>query len=109
MPTKLIRLKDGPLVEVEVLREDVRDISGGSAEAVEKTVHQLEKIVETISEPIINSIHKLERKASVHQVEVEVGLSFEGEGNLYVVKSKSSASLSVKLTLNSDTTCNEQS
>lgn len=109
MPTKLIRLKDGTLVEVDILSGDVRNIAGGSAETVEKTVAQIEDILETISEPVINSVNKIKQNASVHQVEIEVGLSFEGEGNLYVVKSKSSASLSVKLILNSNTEDNEQS
>lgn len=36
---------------------------------------------------------------NIEQAEIELGLSFEGEGNLYITKSKAGASLTVKLTL----------
>jgi hypothetical protein len=36
---------------------------------------------------------------NIEQAEIELGLSFEGEGNLYVTKSKLGANLTVKLVL----------
>jgi hypothetical protein len=35
----------------------------------------------------------------IEQAEVEIGLSFEGQGNLYVAKSAIGANLTVKLVL----------
>lgn len=35
----------------------------------------------------------------IERAEIELGLSFEGEGNLYVTKSSAGANLKVKLSL----------
>jgi hypothetical protein len=35
----------------------------------------------------------------LEQAEVEIGFSFEGEGNVYVTKAKASSNLTVKLIL----------
>jgi hypothetical protein len=39
------------------------------------------------------------KKMNIEQAEIELGLSFKGEGNLYVTKSKLGANLTVKLVL----------
>jgi hypothetical protein len=35
----------------------------------------------------------------IEQAEIQIGFSFEGEGNLYVTKSKAGANLTVKMVL----------
>jgi hypothetical protein len=41
----------------------------------------------------------MNKEMEIEQAEVEIGFSFEAEGNLYITKSKASANLTVKLTL----------
>jgi hypothetical protein len=100
MFTKLIRLEDGTLVEVEALPDEVQQISGGStAKRVESNFKKIAPILKNICRPITETWHELNKEFSIEQTEVEIGMSFEGEGNIYITKSKAGANLKVKLTL----------
>lgn len=99
MTTKLIKLQDGVLVEVEVRKGEVREISGGAAELVDKVLAQIEPILVKTCHPVVTALEKINQEASVEQAEVQLGLSFEAEGTVYVAKSKASANINVKLVL----------
>jgi hypothetical protein len=49
--------------------------------------------------PIINAWKELSEEIYIEKAEVELGLSFEGEGNIYITKSKAGANLTVKIIL----------
>lgn len=99
MATKLIKLEDGTLIEVDVPGEQVEKISGGMAKQVEATVDKIKPILLRICKPITETWKELNQEMHIQQAEVELGLSFEGEGNLYVTKAKAGANVSVKLVL----------
>jgi len=103
MPTKLIRLDDETLIEVEVLPDEAQAISGGSAEPVntsfDKVFDQIRPTLLKVCKPFANTWKELNQEVKVEQAEVELGFSFEGEGNLYITKAKAGANLSVKLVL----------
>jgi len=98
--TKLIELaEDGILVEVEVEAEKAQPISGGFAEKVEGTLKKIHPMVVNTCLPVIAAWKDINKEMSVKQAEIELGFSFEGEGNLYITKSKAQANLTVKLIL----------
>ena len=99
MATKLIQLDDGTLVEVEVSPEQAQPISGGLAEKVNETFDKIHPILVRTCRPIAAAWTEINQEMNVEQAEVQIGLSFEGEGNLYVTKSKAGANLIVKLVL----------
>lgn len=99
MYTKLIELEDGTLVEVEVAEDEPQKIAGGFADKVKTTFDKIKPLLINTSKPIIDAWKEIEQKMPVQQAEVELGLSFEGEGNLYITKSKAKANLTVKLVL----------
>ena len=99
MATKLIELEDGTLVEVEVLPNEVQAISSGLANRVGQSFDRICPILIRVSRPIAEAWKEINQEMDVEQAEVEIGLSFEGEGNLYVTKSKAGANLTVKLVL----------
>lgn len=103
MPTKLIRLDNGPLIEVEASPDEVQAISGGDAESVSKDFYKVfAKIRPTllkVCKPLADTWKELNQDMVVEQAEVELGFSFEGEGNLYITKATAGANLTVKLTL----------
>jgi NTP-dependent ternary system trypsin peptidase co-occuring protein len=100
MPTKLIRLEDGVLVEAEVPSDQVKQIAGGYADKVKATFQRIEPILLSVCRPLSAAWKEISEEANLTEIQVELGLSFEGEGNLFVTKSKASANLTVKLTLN---------
>lgn len=99
MASKLIELDDGTLVEVEVSEDQARKISGGFAEKVNTTLDKVKPVLTNICRPIIETWKEINKEMHIEQAEVELGLSFEGEGNLYVTRSKLGANLTVKLVL----------
>ncbi len=99
MGTKLIELEDGTFVEVEVPGEQLEEISGSLSEQVTTTFERVQPIIVNSCRPILKAWKELNQEIKVEQAEVEIGLSFTGEGNLYVTKSSTSANLKVKLTL----------
>ena len=99
MGTKLIELEDGTLVEVEVSEEQVQPISGGFAEKVSGTFDKIRPILLKTCQPIVSVWKELNKEMHIDQAEVTLGLSFEGEGNLFVTKSKAGANVTVKLVI----------
>lgn len=99
MPTKLIQLGDGLLIEVDASEDEVRQISGGVVDKVSTTIDKIESILVKVCRPVTAAWQAIEQDMDVEQAEVELGLSFEGEGNLYVTKAKANANLTVKLVL----------
>lgn len=102
MSTKLIKYEDGTLVEVEVGGGQMQQIAGGIADRVNKTLDaaldRLAPLLVKACRPVITA-HKDLQEMQVDQAEIEIGLSFEAEGNIYVAKSTGTANLSVKLVL----------
>jgi len=97
--TKLIELEDGTLVEVEVSEDQIQQISGGFADKVSSTFDKVRPILLNVCRPITEVWSELNKEMQVEQAEVQLGLNFEGEGNLYITKSKAGANLTVKLVL----------
>ena len=99
MASKLIKLEDGTLVEVEVTGKEVQQIAGGLAEKVDATINKIKPVLLKTCQPIVAAVKDLREEVDLEQVEVEVGLSFDIEGNVYVAKAKAGANIKVKLTL----------
>lgn len=99
MSTKLIQLNDGTLVEVEIPSDQPRQISGGFADQVNANFEKIQPLLIKICRPIAAAWEEINQDMNIEEAEVELGLSFEGEGNLYITKMKANANLTVKLTL----------
>ncbi len=99
MPTKLIEMQDGTLMEVEVSEDQAQPISGGFADKVATSFDKIKPVLMGICKPLAETWKEMNRDLQIDQAEIQLGLSFEGEGNLFVTKSKAGANLTVKLTL----------
>lgn len=99
MATKLIKLDDGTLVEVEAKSNEVQAIAGNVARKVDESLDRVKPLLIRACRPVIAAWNELNQEMSIEQAEVELGLSFEAEGNVYIVKGTAAANLVVKLTL----------
>ena len=99
MSTKLIELENGVFVEVDGSETDVQQISGGVADKVDSSIDRIKPLLLKICNPIVDAWKELNKEMIIAKAEVEIGLSFEGEGNIYVTKVKAGANYLVKLTL----------
>lgn len=99
MANKLIKLEDGTLVEVEVAGDEVQQIAGGAAKKVDATLEKIRPVLLKICQPIATSVKNLREDVDLEQVEVEVALSFDFEGNIYIAKTNLGANVLVRMTL----------
>ena len=100
MASKLIELADGTLVEIEVPENKAQLIAGGAAEKLQDaTIDKVKPILLKACKPIVEVWQELNKDMHIEQAEVELGLGFEAEGNLYITKAKGNANLVVTLTL----------
>jgi hypothetical protein len=99
MASRLIKLEDGTLVEVQVAGDEVQQIAGGLAEKVDATLNKIKPVLLKTCQPIVAAVKDLREDVDLEQVEVEVGLSFDIEGNIYVTKANFGANVLVRITL----------
>ena len=99
MSTRLIKLKDGTLVEVEALPNEPQQISSKQVKQVEENIEKINSVLVAVCQPVIASWKELNQQVNVEKAEVELGLSFEGQGNIDITKAKAGANITVKLTL----------
>ena len=100
MTSKLIRFSDDILVQVE-MPEKAEQVAATNAKDVaksfdEKIKPELIKICNSLSD----AWKSISQEVSIERIEVEVGLSFEIEGNIFVTKSTAASNLTVKIVIN---------
>jgi hypothetical protein len=99
MATKLIKLEDGTLIEVEMQEGETRQTAGNVVDRVNSTFDKIQPILVKTCRPIMAAWKELNKEMQIEQAEVEIGFSFEGEGNIYITKAKASSNVKVKLVL----------
>lgn len=99
MASKLIKLEDGTLVEVEVNEDEVQEISDRTADRVNATFDKIKPVLIKACRPIADVWQELNKDMCITTAEVEIGFGFEGEGNVYITKARASSNLKVKLIL----------
>lgn len=99
MATKLIRLKDGTLVEVEVQEGEVQQIVSSKAKKVNAAFNEIKPVLLETCKPIAAALKEVRDEVGLEQVEMELGVSFEVEGNVYITKATLGANVIVRITL----------
>jgi hypothetical protein len=102
MTTSLIQLADGILVEVDVRDDQARPISGGLARRVAATIEKVIPILAEVGRSVAEASAIAFQDKGVCETEVEVGLSFEAEGQLYIARSQAAANLVVRMSIRPD-------
>ncbi len=100
MPTQLIELNDGLLVEVRSDPDDrPRQIVAGAASRVDGAMDQAQELLRKAVQPIASVWDELNRDLTIEQVEIELGLGFEATGKLFIAEGTGKANVNFKLTL----------
>ncbi len=101
MSKKLIELDNGLMMEVDVPQSEIEMISGGSdiVEKVDKSIDAVESVLLKSVEPITKAYNALNQDVVLERAEVEIGIGFSAEGNIFIASGKGSANLKVKLVL----------
>jgi Ni2+-binding GTPase involved in maturation of urease and hydrogenase len=99
MNSKLIKLEDETLIEVETSDDELREVSAKDASWVASSMDKIRPILLKACHPIAMMFQEIDQEMQIEQAEVEIGFSFESEGNLYITKATATSNLKVKLTL----------
>jgi hypothetical protein len=99
MSSQLIQLQDGVFVEVEVPAARSRQLSGSFADKVNANIDKIKPILTKITQPILETWNEINQEMLVEQAEVELGLSFDIEGNLYITKATVTSNITIRLVL----------
>ena len=103
MAMKLIKLDNGLMMEVEVSKDEIEQISGGHGdevvERVQSSMGAVETIIKESVKPIVSVYETLNQDVVLEKAEVEIGIGFSAEGNIFIAKGTGSANLKVKLVL----------
>jgi hypothetical protein len=101
MAKKLIELDNGLVMEVEIPPSEIEMISssGEMVERVDKSISAVKEVLIKSVEPITEAYNALNQDMILEKAEVEIGIGFSAEGNIFVASGKASANLKVKLVL----------
>lgn len=100
MRTGIARTTDDLLVEVEFADHVAeRASSSDSAKRIDVAYGSLQGVLEKVAQPFIATYRTLSTNVELAEAEIKLGLSFEAEGGIILVKSKGSANLEVTLKL----------
>ena len=97
MPTKLIELSDGLLVEVEAEDDTVQQIAAGAADRVDQALDGVQGLLKKAVQPVVSVWDELNRDLAIEKVEIQLALGFEAEGNLFVARGTGKANINFKL------------
>lgn len=99
MSKKLIKLKEGILVEVDIDESaNAKKISSGKQrKEIDSALEDIGPLLVSVCRPIKTAWNVINQEIYMEEVEIELGLTFEGEGNLFVTKSKAGANFNVRL------------
>lgn len=99
MGYKLIKLDDGTLIEVETADPSAEQVAHGADLIKGVSIEAIRPLLLRITKPLVEVWRELNKDLEVQEAEVELGLGFEGEGNLFVTKAKGSANFMLRLKL----------
>ena len=101
MAKKFIELENGLVMEVDVPQSEIEMISnsGEMVEKVDKSISAVKELLIKSVEPITEAYKVLNQEVVLEKAEVEIGIGFSAEGNIFIAKGKGTANLKVKLIL----------
>ncbi len=100
MATELVQIENGFLIEVEESKPSNKPrpfSSGKDTRAIENRLSEAKEIIVKAVSNIIPAWDELAGKVKVESAEIEMGLGFEANGNIFIVQGKAKANLSIKL------------
>ena len=100
MPTELIELKHGLLVEVQADPEDEpRQIAASPDKLVDGAIDQARELLLKAVEPVVSVWGELNKDLSIDQVQIELALGFEASGRMFIAQAKGNASIKFTMTV----------
>ena len=101
MSKQFVEFDNGVMVEIDIDKSEIEAISGGDdmVNKVDKSMKNVKGLLLKSVEPIVEAYEVLNQDVVLEKAEVEIGIGFSAEGNVFVAKGKASTNLKIKLIL----------
>ena len=96
----LIRFADGVMVEVSQNPDPISPVSGKSAERMTQAFQAAAEVVSGMLRALVSTSARALRDAGAAEGEIEFGVGFSIEGNVYVTKATGEGNISVRVKVN---------
>lgn len=102
MASRYIEMRERVIIEVGSPGEGRDEMSGGVLSRLSTSITEIEEVIDKVVRPIgraFADLHKtLDVPIEVEKAEVKLGLSFSGEGNIFVTKVSAEGTLEINVT-----------
>jgi len=95
----IIRFADGVMVEVAPNPTPGEPVSGRSVERTSQAFQAAAEVVGLALKSVVSSVQRAVRESGASTAELEFGVGFSVEGNVYVTKISGEGNLTVKVTI----------
>jgi len=101
MRSSYLELSDGVIVEVGSPGAQREEMHSALLERVDSTLESVGDVIERLVKPVAQSFAEMKQALDVpievKEAELEIGLSFSAEGNIFITKATAEGSLKVKI------------
>lgn len=97
--TKIIQLKDGINVEVEIPADQAHEIAFSSQNTtVDNSIDEIQSLLTKVIHPFTETYRELNKNISLESAKVAIGINIGIEGNFILAKSNLGANIQVEIT-----------
>lgn len=98
MEYRVVELEDGVRVQIEVNEQQAEQVAGWG-DKINSSFENVKDFLIHVSRPMAEAWREMNKTMQVESAEVELSLSFEASGNIFIANSKAGANFKVKLAL----------
>lgn len=95
--TNMVQFQDGVIVEIIHETEEMRAISGGAARKLSSAFSAAGEMITRAMKSIVASTADGLRDAGVSEAEIELGIGFSAEGQVYVAKAAGEGNIKITI------------
>jgi hypothetical protein len=97
---QLIRFADGVLVEVAQNPNPIAPVSGKAADRMSQAFQAAAEVISGVLRAVVGSSARALRESGAGEAEIEFGVGFSIEGNIYVTKATGEGNITVRVKVN---------
>jgi hypothetical protein len=94
---ELIRFADGVMVEVVSNPDPVTPVAGKTADRISQAFQDASDVMGGVMRSVISSTTRVVRDAGAAEAEIEFGVGFSIEGDIYIAKASGQGNITVKV------------
>jgi Trypsin-co-occurring domain 1 len=98
----IVRFADGVLVEITRNPTPAEPVAGKAVERANQAFQAAAEVLATALKAIVSPVQRAVRDSGAKEAELEFGVAFTVEGNIYVTKVTGEGNITIKVTINGD-------